>query len=156
MFKKMLLSATLVMGITVYGFSEFLDIPSGPSSQLCTSDYGGANYSTSSFSSNNTLAFDGQGVFQGILVTSFTYSSPPESVIFRDTHTVLTSETTNEIFRVSLATGASNTFSSSDGTGAYNFIYKPPVPIRFKRGMAFKPSIATLGKVTVLWTKFDN
>lgn len=156
MFKKLLLSATFVMGVIGIIHAESYGTPgSVTGNQLPSSDYGGVNYTTITLSANNVLLFEGQGVFQGVSVSSFAFSTPPAFLILRDTATVVAAETGDEIYRIYLTTTLVEGLSTSvQGGGAYNFSYYPKHPIRVRRGAALKCSVATVDKITAYWTKF--
>lgn len=161
MLKKMLLlAAFIIAGVKLTHAGPSYSVPEGPSSQIYTSDYAGVSYSTVSLSSANVQHFVGAGVFQGIMVSSFAFANPPQYILIRDTESLLGStsdyNTHAEVFRVELTTGSwASGQSSNDSNGIRNFYYKPPYPIRMKRGLATKAVDATVRMYNVLWTKFE-
>lgn len=158
MFKKMFFVAAFIgLGVSL-GYSETRAVPRGPSSQVYSSDYAGVNYSTVSLSSASVQCFTGKGVFQGVLVSSFSSATPPQYILIRDTESVAASDynTHAEVFRVELDTSPwMNGMTNSVGTGVRNFYYKPPHPVVMQRGLATKASDATIRLYVPLWTKFE-
>ncbi len=82
--KKVLLSAALVLGFAglAAAASGPLLVPTGPNQALPTSDYGGVDRTTMSFSSANTVCFLGQGSIVGFIVSSG--SSINDFIMFSD------------------------------------------------------------------------
>lgn len=111
-------------------------------------DYAGMDISTAAFTANNTLAFSGEGVVTGVIISTPVLAS--DYIIFRDTQSVLTTESTDEIFRVYAGTNA------VVNNGVQNLLVKLPYPIRVKRGLAYKANVATFNMITVLYNKFGN
>lgn len=148
--------ATLLVGagLAMAASSQAGRVAGVPKTQLGDSlqswQYGGVDYATSSFTTNNTLLFTGEGEIVGFIASSNT--APSDFIAFRATNTVVAGETTDEIARVYLS--STTTYIGNGGQG---MSYMFPAPIRVNRlGVAARTSVGTLNLVTYLFHKFGG
>ena len=158
--KKYLLIAALVMLGTSVSHAEQRDTPTGPLQALATADYGGVMYATAAFGplsgtgvAVTTVVPSGQGVFYGVLFSTGPGSTPAFVDVFDSTFspTQFSDESGMRMARLynlrdSTAALAGEFLTTSGFTG-------PPWPIQFKRGLLFRPSVATFNCITVLYYK---
>ena len=169
--KKLFIATVLVslMAVVKAEAGSLLDTPEAPGAAQASADYGGVAYSSVSFSSGNVLCFTGQGVISWINLSSVPVVNGVQFLIIRDTASLtsgapntpiagnvsagLTDYSTNdEIWRLNIATNSGVNWVSTPNEGGVYYRFDPP--LRVKRGLAVKSSIANFQRMTVGWQNF--
>jgi len=122
---------------------------------------GSVEYGTVSFTSSRVVIWDKDCTFEGLFIDSATITTPPATVTIVDTGTTVDAGGGNsDAWRISVTTvaaiGAMGFFTINPAGGIYNFVYKPPVPVRMKHGLSVVVSNATIKKVIVLFRKLKE
>lgn len=156
----MLIAAVMVFGCSYLAWAgEVVNVPTSKGSNpLDSASYGGVDIATSSFSSSfataclgapvTSLASTGSfdtctGVVQGVYISS---SGNADFVdVFDSTTGAITPTDDKFLFRVYSSSG---TPPNGIPTGTWTWLN---YPVRFNNGLVFKPSAATLNKVSVFY-----
>src|SRR3990167_925517 len=161
--KTFLIVAALMAGAIGIAEADTIIGPQGAGNPLATSDYGGVDVATISFSSANALLFPGAGSILGLAISS--HSSNQDFIVFRATSSLEASavsasasfatadyRTTNEFFRVYYSSAQAN---SGDYNNQYGltFNYRFPAPIRVKAGATAKANVGTMQNILIFFTK---
>lgn len=148
----------LVLGLWVtMAKAETYSIPQGPMDQLQTSDYGGVQYSTISFSTQTFLIDNNYGSLLGFVASSNTAKT--DYISFYDTAAVLNprdEQIATEFARVYLSTDTAVGSAYLSGSPVLGTSYKFPAAIRTKRGLVARASVANINLITILSTKFGR
>ena len=148
----------LVLGLwATMAQAETYSIPQGPIDQMRTSDYGGVQYSTISFSTQTFLIADNYGSLLGFVASSNTAKT--DYISFYDTAAVLNprdEQPGTEFARVHLSTDTGVGVSVITGSPILGTSYKFPASIRTKRGLVVRASVANINLLTILHTKFGQ
>jgi len=154
--KKLYVLTAFVMlamaGISVAG--ELRQTPHGDHPQaLATADYGGVYYSTALFGplsgtgiSVTTVCAPCTGVFYGFMFSSGAAGALDFVDVFDATSTVNTKQAGSIISRIYNQNG-----STSTAAGSTQGFTGPPKPIRFNKGLMYKPSVGTYNVITGLF-----
>lgn len=151
--------------------ADFRKIPEGPSGQLETSDYGGVDYSTISFSTSAVLCFTGEGVVHGAIISSNSVST--DKLLFFATGTLVGAKDTLSNSQAFMVVNLSTTnLSDTNKIGYYDqetrFVKFPhPIRVRYTgppttdtsqavAGLAVRCTSATIEKIVILWSKLNN
>lgn len=169
MIKRLFLITALLISVTSLLHAGTRGIPTGKGDQLASADYGGVDIASTTLlalSSANVLIFAGEGVFQGLIVDSFTVADIGTQIIIRDTNSVVNNdgsggyEKTDDRLIVRLSTLATSvpmnpSYTFDSGFNVTNWQWKPNYPIRLNRGLVVKCSTALIGRIRALYTKFE-
>lgn len=151
---------TLIAAVMVFGVSlakaETVLVPAGRGANILQTDaYGGVLVATSSFSAgvatacvtNSSTSPFCTGVFSGIYISSDAGTSFVD--IYDSTTAAIVPNDAQFLFRVYTATVTTGQ-STGATAGTWNWMQHPA---RFSNGLVFKPSVATLNKVSVFYWK---
>lgn len=143
--KVLLATAVMLLGWSLSLKAEMWKTPHSDSMQgLATADYGGVQYSTAAFWTGfATCTIVGRGVFYGVI---FTTGSTSDFVDVYDATSTYVAGFSGPFTRLY------NVNTSSGGPGAFAAGFSGPVkPVRFVRGLFFKPSTAIYNLITGLY-----
>lgn len=144
-----LIAAVLVLGCgSMVMAADSVNVPSANGANpLDSAAYGGVDYATSSFSAGiATGCLNCVGVINGMLISSDTVNDFVD--VFDSTACNITPGDDKLVWRV--YAGTSTVAFSGGSIGTISMLQ---YPIRFTNGLCFRPSVATLNKVTVLYYK---
>ena len=167
--KNVLLTAFVMLTMSAFAKAELLNIPRGGPQALATADYGGFHYSTwtintlasaasTHYSTVTTPGNNGvpaaanqtngiSGVFLGMQYSSGTTAD------FTDVYDSTSADA--GIQRGPIAR-VYNVGSSTGGVGAFASGFSGPIkPIRFSRGLIFRPSRADFNSLNALFYTFE-
>lgn len=166
--KKVFLTAAVLLlagvGVLLAG-GEMVSTPRGDAQSLATADYGGVYVSTLAFGVSGTgvqfatacISSDFNptqnycsGVFYGVQWSSGNAGSYDFVDVYDSTSAdTALSRLITRIYNVngSTATAGSNNVSAASGFSG------PPKPIRFSRGLIWRPSVSTYNMIGVLYYK---
>lgn len=153
--KKLFLTiAILLAGVAVAqaGYRK-TEVPEAQDGQpVMTSDYAGYDICRTSFTTNGVFCSSGELIVAGMIASSSSVQS--DFVIFRDTDGAGSSDTnvTEETFRVYFASGSVITGGViQNGTN-----FRPPGPVRHKKGLVIKTNSSVMNMVTVLYHRISQ
>ena len=152
--KKLLLTALMLLsGLAVVNAGGPLyNSPRGDNQALATADYGGYNVSTAAFSLNFTTAcIPCSGVFGGIVWSSGNLASY-DFVDVYDASTTYNANTAGALVRLyNVAGSTANNNNGASALTAASGWNGTPKPLRFNRGLIFKPNVSTYNLIDALW-----
>lgn len=146
--KLMFVSALFVaLSMSIAEADPLRKTPRGESEALATADYGGVDISTSRFSASHaTVTLTGRGVVYGAFFSSGAATDFDFVDVYDATATIVSAN-----FHIARFYNVENTTSATTST-ALGFS-GPPRPIRFNRGLIWKPSVATYNVITLHFYK---
>lgn len=152
--KKFALTAAMLLGsLAVVHAGELRQTPRGEPQALASADYGGISFATSAFSTAMTTicvptsAFPScAGIVYGVwFSTGDIYPAPGFVDIFDSSDTRLANaggDKSIRIYNQGVFAFSSMTLSGFNG---------PPKPIRFSKGIIFRPSVAAYNQINILY-----
>ena len=122
---------------------------------------GASNYKKVELTSTQTQIFDGDGILEGIFISSTILTTPASYITFIDSSSVSDSASFGTAFMLYITTtvvsggGVASYTYDSDG-GLYSYMWKPPTPMRMNFGLAVTHSAAALGKSFILFKRLSD
>lgn len=147
--KSLIIAAvSLMLAGTLYA-GETFTVPSADAVQQADINYGGVNYATSVFTAEYATAALDASTLYGVLFSSGASSEFVDVWDSTSAERVSTLKlATQRLYNVNATTAASSALAGSGFSG-------PKYPVRMKRGILFKPSVATFNSIILYFWKQD-